>query len=807
MITTLRGKIGKPKINVIAEEGINSVIRFPTFLDAYSTALLRNEATINDSYGLSSPAVAPYTALDLQKFKDGSDPYGHPSTNWTNTLFNNTSRQRRYNVDISGGNNIVKYYTSFGYFNEQGILKSFAPSNANDDVNNNYFYNRINFRSNLDITPTKTLKLRFDLNGQFQTVNNPGGVLEANGLIREMNAYRYMAPFMSVNNPNGSYGYAYYPGGGNFVNPIYRIANGGYKRTFSNNFNIVIGADQKLNFITDGLSAKVNISYSGNINEHRFVTRDLASMPAYQYNPDTKIYTIRTSEQYKILPYSTGTGNDAFNNTTNVQAMLNYDRYFGNHHFSGLAMFNQRSYINGGNVPVNYRATTLRVGYDFKRKYLFEFNIARNGNDLFRPDQQYGIFPAVSAGWYLSEESFFHNLFPVFDLFKVRGSYGLVGSDASYPTTVNNTIQYTTAIGTVNGIGSSNRTGVLGANEGSLVNPFVTWEKERKTDIGIDLNMLNGKIIVSADYFYNYRYDQLISQGDIPLIIGQALPKKNVGITENKGFDGTITYKNSFGNVTYAINANASYAVNKIIFKSEAPDYPYQSETGREIGHTFGYQCIGFYQLADFNPNGSVKDVVPSPAWSVIQPGDLKYADLNGDGVINAADKTYLSKPNLPTTTVGVGFSIGYKGFSINALFQGAYGYAVQINGEGSDAFNSNLRTWNMDRWTPATAFTATYPRIGLNTNVNNISYTTVSDFWFVDASYIRLKSLEIGYQLPENWLKKAFIRTARIYASGYNILNFTHMNKFQQDAEVSSGQGDAYPNTANFNLGIQLGF
>jgi hypothetical protein len=182
---------------------------------------------------------------------------------------------------------------------------------------------------------------------------------------------------------------------------------------------------------------------------------------------------------------------------------------------------------------------------------------------------------------------------------------------------------------------------------------------------------------------------------------------------------------------------------------------------------------------------------------------------MNGDGVINDADKTWLSKPNLPTTNLGAQFTIGYKGFTLSALLQSAYGYAVQVTGEGAgDAFNSNLRPWNLERWTPATAATATYPRIGLNTNVNNMSGQTISDFWFVNTWYVRLKSLQFSYQIPDRWLKGTrVVQNARVYVSGYNLVNIQNMGKFQQDAEIANGNGAAYPNTANFNLGLQLGF
>jgi TonB-linked SusC/RagA family outer membrane protein len=802
VVTTTRGRTGKPRINVTAENGINKVIRMPTFLDAYTTALLRNEATINDAYGQSQTPVLPFTADDLQKFKDGSDPYGHPNVNWADVLLNKTSTQSRYNVDISGGNSFVKYFTSLGYFSENGILKDFKP--IGDYVNTNYFYRRFNYRSNLDITPTKTLKIRFDVNGRFETINNPSGTIEKFGLFQELYAFRYMAPYaMPVTNPDGSYGYASHAGAATnngAINPVFRLGNGGYIRNFNNNYNIVIGADQKLDFITSGLSAKVNVSYAGNNNDGRNLNR--SGLPAYKYNPVTNAYSIRDQNQFRMLPYSIAAKTNSFNSKNIVQASLNYDRTFGSHHVTGLLLVNQNTYIDGAKTPVNYRGTTARLDYDFKRKYLFGVTIARNGNDLFREERRYGIFPAVSWGYNLSEEKFFKNLFPFFDLFKIRGSYGFVGSDVSYvkEPPVAPVIQYATT--------GSNYYGNTTV-EGSFVNTDITWEKERKTDLGLEVNMFQGRVILSGSYFYNFRYDQLIEQGDVPLLIGQALPKKNIGKSENSGFDGMITYKNSHGNVTYSFSANASYAISRIVYISEAPDYPYQAKTGTRLGLTLGYHSLGFYQMDDFDANGKVKKGVAAPVWSVIQPGDLKYADMNGDGVITDADKTWLSKPNLPTTNLGAEFTIGYKGLTLRALLQGAYGYAVQVKEEGAgDAFLSNLRPWNLERWTPATAATATYPRIGLNTNVNNMSGQTVSDFWFADTWYVRLKSLELAYQIPGSWLKGTrVVQNARVYVSGYNLANIQDMGKFQQDAEIVNGNGSAYPNTANFNFGLQLGF
>ena len=808
VITTRRGKVSKPQINVTAEAGMQKVIRMPTYLDAYSTALLRNEATINDSYGLTTPLPMEFTERDLELFKSGTDPMGHPNINWVETLLNTTAMQSRYNVDISGGNSLVKYFTSLGYYSQDGIMKDFTPEGS--DVNNNYYYRRYNFRSNLDITPTKTLKLRFDINGRFAVTNSPNGAEPDNkGVMYDISRYSRMAPYaFPLVNPNGTYGFANYRNGDNMANPISRIGNGGYKRLFNNDLNIVVGAEQQLGFITKGLSAKGNVSYASATQDFRNLTRDVNQLPAYRYNPVNQTYTIKNISQAKFPIYLQGNGNNVYNNTVTLQAWLNYDRTFGNHHVSSLAMFNRRSYVDKAVLPQNYQTTTMRVDYDFKRKYMFNFTLARNGNDLFQEDIRYGIFPAAAIAWNLSEEKFFKNIFPVFDLFKIRATYGIVGTDDGIAAPVLSQV-YNSGQGNYN-FGQTS-IGMTGIREGGLINPLITWENERKTDIGIDINMWKGKLAISADYFYNYRYDQLIRPEAIPNLLGQTgnnIPLRNVGISENKGLDGMITYTDKFGKLDFSMNATASYAINKVIFTSEAPDYPNLAQTGRQLGLTYGYVNLGFYGVDDFDASGKVKKGIAAPSWSVLQPGDLKYQDLNGDGTITTADRMYLKKPNLPTTTYGTTLSFGYKGITLNALVQGAFNYSLNIFGEGAgDAFNSNLRPWNLGRWTPATAATATYPRIGLNTNLNNVSWQTPSDFWYVDASYVRLKSLELGYRLPQQFISKAFMKSARVYATAYNLLSINKTNHFQQDPEVASGDGRAYPNTANFNLGVQVGF
>jgi TonB-linked SusC/RagA family outer membrane protein len=804
VITTKRGQISKPKINFSTQFGLNQVIQYPTYMDAYTSAVLQNEAYMNDSYGLSSPLTLPWGPDDLRKFKDGSDPYGHPNVNWQDVLLKTHSTQKNYNIDISGGNEKVRYFTSFGYFTQDGLLKSFTPADGDNGVNPNYFYNRVNFRSNLDITPTKTLTIRFDLNGRFETINNPGGVLDADGLFKELESFRTSAALsMPLINPNGTYGFANQSYANGYVNPISRLANGGYKRNFNNNFNIVIGADQKLDFLTPGLRIKVNVNYSSTINENRSLGRAVGNLPAFYYNSATNTYTSKGPNQIPLYTLTANT-NAAYTYLTNTQASLNYDRAFGNHHVYALALLNQISTVNGGATPNNFRGTTGRIGYDYKQRYLVEFNIARNGSNNFRAEQPYGVFPAISAGWNIAEEPFFKKLFPAIDLFKVRGSIGVSGSDKNYATVLS-VVPYSLP-GGVNNFGN-------GATEGGLVNPFITWESTRKTDVGLDINLFNGKVTATADYFFEHRYNQLISQNGVPLLIGQLVPKANVGISDNKGVEIQVIYKDHIGLVNYNIGGNISRYKNKVIYISEAPNYPYQAQTGRQIGLLQGYRFIGFYQQSDFDPaTGKLKTGVPGLLGAVLQPGDLKYQDMNGDGLITTADQTFLSQPLIPTTTYGISFGFSYKGFSLSALLQGSFGYAINVNAEGTDAFNGNIQPLQVDdHWTPQNT-NPTYARLGFSSSIgiNNSTWQTVSDYTLVNGSYLRLKSLELGYQISPQWVKKVgLIRSCRLYTSGYNLLTIRNTGRFQVDPEIANGSnaGTAYPVTANYTFGIQLGF
>lgn len=803
VVKTTRGEEGKPTINFTAEGGFSQTIKMPTVLDAYATASLYNEAQLNDAYGMGEQPVLQFSPEDLALYRNGKDPYGHPNVDWVNTVLAKRSPSMRFAIDIRGGNKFVKYFTSLAYYSQGGMVKHYDPIQSNEDVDNNYYYRRYNFRSNLDFTPTKTTRIRLDLNGRFETQNTPAGSIDdKKTLFQEIKDYRLLTAYaMPLTLPNGKPSYATHPGVdvSNPVNPIARYANCGYKRYYKNNFNVLLSADQKLDFITNGLSVMGMVSYAGNFNESRELTRS-RDLPAYTYDPNTNAYVARGGGSKRFPTYGLGGNDQTFNYTVTYQGRVNYDHTFNEtHHLYALYLINRQSYVDKNLLSDNDQSMTWRVGYDYKHRYMVEFNTAYNGNDRFVGDKKFGWFPAISVGWNISEEKFFHQLFPFFDLFKLRGSFGLVGSDNSFNKDRNTT--------DIIWSGGSNPWGNT-TYEGALVYSGATWEKEKKYDVGLDMNMLNGRLRFTVDYFYSMRYDQLIASGDIPLIIGQDLPRRNIGKTDNRGFDGELNYRGNIGKFGFNVGGTFSYAKNKVVYRSEAPAYPYQAQTGQRINTKLGLRCIGFYQQADFDQDGNLKKGIPAPTWaSNLQPGDLRYADLSGDGLINEADRTYISKPDVPACTYGITLGGNWKGFSFNMLWQGAFDYAIPNMGGDLVPFANNMQEIMLDRWTPQNP-NARFPRLGISTWENNDYNKHLSDFWYLDASYIRLRSAEVAYQVPQEWLRKVTkntVKDVRLYMTGYNLLNFSNLNKLSMDPESISGS--VYPTQASYMFGLQCAF
>ncbi|MDB5002507.1 MAG: TonB-dependent Receptor Plug Domain protein [Mucilaginibacter sp.] len=823
VVTTRRGKSGKPQVNFRNEAGLQSPTKVPVFLDSYNSAVLVNQAEANDGKPLS------FTPADLNAFQNGTDPYGHPNVDWYNKIFKKFAEQVNSNLDISGGNDQVKYFISGGFLQQNGLQRDFPNPVAN--VNSNYDFKRYNFRSNIDLKANKNLDLRLDVTTRFNDINSPAeSEASTVGEIYDFTKETpFTAPFL---NPNGSYAYAYSP-----FNPAHlptlnaRIATEGYSDLKRTDYTVLFSGIQKLNFITDGLTATARVAYSSSEAYTRQIFNFNAPIPSYHYNSATGTTTLNPNGAYVFPTYNYIGGTNLYTNNINIQLFSNYDHTFaGVHHVTGFLLFNQKAQTYDAQnlvgptlsreqvgVPAKFRGISIKGGYDYDGRYLFDVNAAYNGTDRFAANHRYGWFPAFSAGYNISKEKYFKPFANTIGLLKLRGSYGIVGSDVAPGNTYIYQQTYTQTGGYNFGTSS---TPISTYAEGALSNTNVVWEKQKETDIGIDLNMLkNNALSITFDYFHNIRYDQLITPGNIPLILGVGLPAVNLGRTQNQGFDGSVGYHNHIGELQWGANFVFSIANNKVLFQGEAaPAYPWLSRTGQPINQPFGYHSLGYYTQADVaeittykaahgNSNTGNTIAVPDNG-EVIQAGDLKYQDLNHDGYINVFDQKAIGHPNSPpSTTLGMNLSAAYKGFSISVLFQGSFGYSFIITGTGIEPFESQFQPIHEKAWTPANAANAQFPRLTSNPSTINSPSFYPSDYWQVNAHYIRLKTVDMGYQFPSKNLP-FHLNNARIYLSAYNLLTWDNYQMYQQDPEISTNTaGDAYINQRVITLGLQLGF
>ncbi|MDR0543392.1 MAG: TonB-dependent receptor [Dysgonamonadaceae bacterium] len=811
VVKTRRGSEGKPQINLRLEAGMQMPVRTPKFLNSYETATLVNEAYRNDGLKL------PFSDTDLELFQNHTDPYGHPDVNWYNEIFKTTAYQQNANLDISGGSQRLRYFITGGMFAQDGLVKDF--SDPMNEVNTNYFYKRFNYRSNLDFDVTKTTNFRLDMTSRFMNINEPHS-LNATGEIYDFSKmHPYSAP---VVNPNGTYAYVYDTDGKQATLNA-RLANEGYKRTRRFDSNILFEANQQLDFLTKGLSAKLRVAYSSIDENYRQAAR--GAYPTYHYDSASDSYIIHPDKNYAYGTYTINGDQEKSIKDLNLQGFLNYETTIQkNHNLKAMLLYNRQSKtvdkdgLTSAQVPSNFEGYSGSFGYNFKNKYLVDLNIAYNGTDRFGKDNRYGFFPALALGYSISEEDFFKNITNNVQLLKLRTSYGLVGSDVAPGNRYLFKHDYQQGDGIVFGEGVASYPTY---KEVSLANPNATWEKSRKFDVGIDANFLD-KWSFTVDYFYDYRYDQLVERQDVSKILGTKAAPINAGITTNQGIDGQIGFQTKINKVFFNTNFVFSYAKNKIIYKNEAQQlYPWLAETGHSINQPFGYQYVGFYTQEDINkintlpaklPNGDPNLERPAvPNTDVpVQAGDLKYADLNHDGVIDDFDKAAIGRPNLPSTTVGWTIGAQYKNFSISLLFQGSFDYSFSVIGTGIESFKSQFQPVHLQRWTPeraAAGETINFPRLTRNPATVNSAEGYPSDFWLINAWYMRLKTVDIAYQVPQKILPEK-IGSARLYLNAYNLFTLTNYDKYQQDPEISTNSaGDAYMNQRVINVGIQLSF
>lgn len=838
VITTKRGKAAeKATVNLKASIGINQPIGFPEYLGSADYATLYNEARLNDAKmtGADISSLNLFSQQAIDNFRrakgDNSDGLGY---DWDYYDFAfKPGLQEDVSLSIRGGTDKVRYYVLANYFSQGGNYKY---SNAGEYDSQTKF-TRYNFRSNIDININRYLSTRLDLGARITDRNAPGTTAG-----RLMTICATQPPYLPIlveenAHPQNEEYIQQNPRGMLYGDNIYRynllgeLSRTGYLNEKNTYLNGSFAMNLDMEFLTKGLKAEVMFSYDAS--EGRWINRKLDTYKdGYREYPKYATFMpIEGSDAYMAGGHYTGaykTGNkydidqtigngfshNASDGRTYIQARLDYNRLFSNRHeVTAMLLANRGNRTVNNELAYHSQGITGRFAYYYNQKYLMEFNFGYNGSENFTPGKRYGFFPAGSIGWVVSEEEFMKKASWI-DFLKVRASYGLVGSD-----NVSSRFPYLAFYGSGSGydFGNNFGTNVGGTSEGNLANANLTWEKARKLNVGIDFTTLNQRLALTIDAFYEYRFDIITDMNSdgimgYPDIVGKDAALQNLGEVSNRGVDIELSWNDKIGkDFRYYIRPNLTFSRNRLEYKAEvARKNSWRKETGKRLYENFVYVFDHF--VADQEEADRLNKIGYQP-WGQLIPGDVVYKDLDRNGVIDDEDRTAMGNPRSPELMFGIPFGFQYKNFDFSVLLQGATKSSILLNGAAVFDFPQfeqdkigRVKKMHLDRWTPETAATAKYPALHYGTHDNNKNGN--SSLFLYDASYLRLKNVEIGYNVSPKLLRKFHVQQARIYVQGLNLLTFDKLGDVDIDPETKSGDGASwYPIQKVFNFGIDITF
>ena len=838
VITTKRGKAAeKATVNLKASIGINQPIGFPEYLGSADYATLYNEARLNDAKmtGADISSLNLFSQQSIDNFRrakgDNSDGLGY---DWDYYDFAfKPGLQEDVSLSIRGGTDKVRYYVLANYFSQGGNYKY---SNAGEYDSQTKF-TRYNFRSNIDININRYLSTRLDLGARITDRNAPGTTAG-----RLMTICATQPPYLPIlveenAHPQNEEYIQQNPRGMLYGDNIYRynllgeLSRTGYLNEKNTYLNGSFAMNLDMEFLTKGLKAEVMFSYDAS--EGRWINRKLDTYKdGYREYPKYATFMpIEGSDAYMAGGHYTGaykTGNkydidqtigngfshNASDGRTYIQARLDYNRLFSNRHeVTAMLLANRGNRTVNNELAYHSQGITGRFAYYYNQKYLMEFNFGYNGSENFTPGKRYGFFPAGSIGWVVSEEEFMKKASWI-DFLKVRASYGLVGSD-----NVSSRFPYLAFYGSGSGydFGNNFGTNVGGTSEGNLANANLTWEKARKLNVGIDFTTLNQRLALTIDAFYEYRFDIITDMNSdgimgYPDIVGKDAALQNLGEVSNRGVDIELSWNDKIGkDFRYYIRPNLTFSRNRLEYKAEvARKNSWRKETGKRLYENFVYVFDHF--VADQEEADRLNKIGYQP-WGQLIPGDVVYKDLDRNGVIDDEDRTAMGNPRSPELMFGIPFGFQYKNFDFSVLLQGATKSSILLNGAAVFDFPQfeqdkigRVKKMHLDRWTPETAATAKYPALHYGTHDNNKNGN--SSLFLYDASYLRLKNVEIGYNVSPKLLRKFHVQQARIYVQGLNLLTFDKLGDVDIDPETKSGDGASwYPIQKVFNFGIDITF
>lgn len=820
LVTTKRGDVGRPKISVSSITGIQQPLSFLSQVSSYEFASFWNLKQQND--GVTDPK-AYYTPEAIEAYRTGSDPLVFPNTDWKEILFRKAFLQTKNNINISGGSDKVRYFVSMGYMYQDGIMKQ-MPGLTYD---NNFSYNRYNYRANLDFKLTETTDMKLNLSGVVGKTYEP---MEDDGI--DDNVWIFTTLWVT---PNAS------PGMVNGV-PLTYVGEGptpattrrsgymtyynmGYEEKYNTSLNLDLSITQRLDFITEGLSVGVMGGYDTNMYIHKQHKGSDAHEQRINYksfqegdglaisDPDfDKTYVFKPSGTNAPLSYSESTSSDR---SWYLEARADYSRKFaGKHAVSGLLLYNQtRDYYPSrySYLPRGYVGFVGRATYGYDNKYLVDVSAGYNGSENFAPGKtRYGLFPSISLGWVVSEEKFMDKVSWI-DYLKVRASIGKVGNDLGTSTR----FMYMSSVWDEAGsysFGVNNPNGLPYYTTGTPGNLGVTWETALKYNVGLDFDLFNSRLHFSGDIFKEHRTGILISPNSTPGIIATSLPNMNIGIVDNQGYEIEIGWRDNIGEFRYDIDANVTFARNEIVYMDEVKsEFKYQNQTGGSTGRNRGlYKFIRLYNYDDFyiDENGvqRLNPDLPQPS-ATVYPGDCMYADISGDNKVDGNDTMVYGFADRPEYMFGSNWKFSWKGFNLNLNWIAATNVDKMLEVEYRIPFTNSgnrglLDYFYRDCWTTENP-NGTLPRAAEKSEAWNSSPSTL---WLRDASYIRLKSAQFGYTFGRNkFFDRLGISSLNVSFTGYNLLTFTGLT-FQDPETVSNNDG-VYPLVKTYNLALNINF
>lgn len=810
LITTKKGNVGKPSINVRAEAGITSPTKMPKMINSAQWADLYND--IQPGY---------YKEDVINKYRTGEDPDLYPNVNWIDEMYNDLASNQRVNLSITGGTDIVKYYISGSFYNESSIFKS---ADNLYDYNSSVHYDKFNFRANVDLAVTKSTTLNLNLANIYEKRFAPGDGDDNNnnriwGYTFETspNAFPIEYSDGTIAAPSTDSGY----------NPWNMLVHSGYREQFWNSSQSLIGLTQDIGALwepLEGLTGNFKFSWDA-----WNTTVQRRSKEPTQYHA-----TGRDEDGNLIFgnPIRTGSGELAYSigrdgtMTTYMEASLNYDHLFADKHRVGaLFLYNHKIHTRTQDedkfksLPYKNQGIAGRVTYAFNDTYFAEVNMGYNGSENFARGHRFGFFPAGAIGWMVSNEKWFQPLTKVVDMLKLKGSYGIVGNDdigGERRWVYESTILVGKDAGNWN-YGSAGANGGEGVRVGDVENLSASWEEAAKMNIGVEFSLFND-LRVQADYFHEKRTGIFLQRAGLPVLAGLSVtPYTNIGETMNQGFDGTVEYMRKVGEVSLTGRANFTYNRNELVNNDE-PDweYKYQNRVGKPFGSNGNLQPFGLVALGLFESQEEI-DNSPKQTFGEYRIGDIKYQDINGDGQIDSQDKIAMGFTNLPEIVYGFGATAQWKNWDVNVFFQGVSHVNFFL---GGSSIKSPFSSGNMERaainddvydnvWRPGNTAEqnagAIYPRLSWSGAAGSSNNSQDSDWWMRNGSFLRLKNFEVGYTMSKGLMNKTFIKSLRFYISGNNLLTFSKFKLW--DPEKGNGDGSGYPPNRVVTLGLNANF